>query len=415
VIEAEDFNYNGGQTVAAASTMPLQSGLYNGLTAVHDTDYHVIQVQAESDLYRTGEVPNTPMDATGDVNRGAFSIDQNYKIGWTDAGEWYNFTRTFPNETYNVYAALSHGEQGPTTGSLQILDGAATNQLGIFTTPGGTGGWGVNRLIPLTDAGGNLVAVPLNGAQTIRYTIGGGDFDYLVFTPGTARQVAQDITSPDDLIEGFGGTWPGGENPTNAFNNNSTKYLNFGVDPTSAPFVGPVGVTITPAVGGTVVTGIRFYTANDAPERDPADYVLEGSNDGNTFTQISAGALNLPTTRTPANQNMLNGPRQEVTFANDTAYATYRITINNVRDNAAANSMQIGEIELLGTPGDVQTGPLIDISRSGNNITITWNGGGSLEASPVVGDGATWTAVDSDGSFTTTPEGTQRFFRVVQE
>lgn len=418
VIEAEDFNYGGGQTQPNASTMPLQAGLYNGLSAVHDTDYHDDTDTPDSNLYRLGESPNAPMDSPGGgLDRGTFVLSQNYKLGWIGNNEWYNYTRTFPNQTYNVYAALSHGDaNGQTTGALQIVgaNNSTTNELGIFNQPGGTGGWGANRLVPLTDANGNLAAVPLNGATTVRYDAGVGDFDYLIFTPGSAVQVAQDITSPNDLIEGFGGTWPAGENPTNVFNNNSTKYLNFGAEPTSAPFQGPVGVTVTPAAGATTVTGIRFYTANDAPERDPADYVLEGSNDGTTFTQIASGSLNLPTTRTPAGQNMLNGPRQEVTFANDTAYTTYRLTFNNVRNNATANSMQIGEIELLGATGGNPGGPVISVTRSGANITLTWQGGGSLEASPVVGPGAVWTVVDSDGSYTTTASEGQRFFRVRQ-
>jgi hypothetical protein len=425
VIEAEDFNHGGGQTIAAASTMPLQAGLYNGLSAVHDVDYHDDANTPDSNLYRLGETPNVPMNENGgaQADRGTFTLAQNYKLGWIGNNEWYNYTRTFPNQTYNVYAAISHGDAGPTTGRLSIMSsptaGASTNEVGIFNWPGGTGGWGPNRLVPLTDSRGNLVAVPLNGTQTIRYNAGSGDFDYLIFTPGAARAVAQDVTSPNDVITGFGGNWPGGENPTNAFNNTSLKYLNFGTKATAgstaAPFQGPVGLTVTPAVGSTVITGARFYTANDAPERDPVDYRIEGSNDGTTWTVISSGPLSLPTTRTPANQNMLNGPRQEVTFANTAAYTSYRITFNNVRNNTTANSMQIGEIELLGVAGGGgPTGPTINIARNGANITLTWAGGGTLEATTNLGPGATWTAVSTSGTFTTTAEGQRRFFRVRQ-
>jgi hypothetical protein len=420
VIEAEDFNHGGGQTVAAASTMPLASSLYDGLGAVHDVDYHTNGEQAESPLYRIGETPNVPIFETGDNDRGTFVVTPNRRIGYTDAGEWYHYTRTFPNGTYNVYAAISHGGDGPTAGSLALVNGGATNQLGIFTQPSGTGGWGVNRLVPLTDVNGGMIAVPLNGQQTVRYTIGAngagaGDFDYLVFVPGgTATTAMRDITSPSDAITGIGGTWPMAESPTNLFDNTTTKFLNFGVDPTSAPFVGPVSVVVTPAAGSSVVKAIRFYTANDAPERDPADFVLEGSNDGTTFTQIAAGALALPTTRNVAGQNPLNGANQTVAIANTTAYTTYRITFNNVRNNATANSMQVGEVDLLGDVSTEPIGPRISVSRSGSEITLTWTGGGSLEASPVIGTGATWQVVDSDGSYTTSTATGMRFFRVRQ-
>jgi hypothetical protein len=48
----------------------------------------------------------------------------------------------------------------------------------------------------------------------------------------------------------------------------------------TAPFVGPVGIVVQPAIGNTIVTALRIYTANDADGRDPANYVLEGSIDG---------------------------------------------------------------------------------------------------------------------------------------
>lgn len=415
VIEAEDFNHGGGQTQAAASVMPLVAGAYNNLAAVHDVDYHVTGNTPDSNLYRIGEDPNVPMDSTGDRNRGTFTLASNYKIGWADATEWYNYTRTIPAGTYNIYAAISHGDQGATAGSMALIDGATTNELGIFNMPGGTGGWGNNRLIPLTDIHGGMVAVPLSGAKTLRYTVGGGDFDYFVLTPGTATTALQDVTAPTDTITAFGGTSPGAEGVANAINNSSSKYLNFGKDPTSAPFEGPVGFVVTPAKGATVLKGVRFYTANDAENRDPADYVLEGSNDGTTFTQISAGPLALPSTRTPGGQNMLNGPSQTVTFANTTAYTTYRVTFNNVKNNTTANSMQIGEVELLGEAGSVVQGPRLTVTRSGANLTITWTDG-VLQSSSTVNGGYTPVAgTSATGGTHTHPIGAENhFFRAVK-
>jgi Concanavalin A-like lectin/glucanases superfamily/Immunoglobulin domain/Immunoglobulin I-set domain len=163
-----------------------------------------------------------------------------------------------------------------------------------------------------------------------------------------------DITKPTDSVLSFSGTSPAAEPVAAAINNDvSLKYLNYGTDgDTAAPFSGPVGLIVTPSLGSTVLKGIRIYTANDAPERDPADYTLEGSNDGGTtYTTVSSGALALPAGRNtvsaapdPRNENV-----QEINFANNTSgFTSYRLTFNNVKNNATANSMQIGEVELLG-------------------------------------------------------------------
>jgi hypothetical protein len=191
VIEAEDFNYGGGQTQAAASTMPLVAGAYADLAAVHDVDFHVNNAQTESDLYRIGETPNTPMGNNGDVNRGSFTLESNYRIGWVDAGEWYNYTRTFPQGTYNVYASI--GKDAGTMGArLATVEGATTvnqtlTEIGTFQAPA-TGAWGIQSLVPMRDQAGNLSAVTLGGLQTIRYTadFGNGDIDYILFVPTTS-------------------------------------------------------------------------------------------------------------------------------------------------------------------------------------------------------------------------------------
>jgi hypothetical protein len=191
VIEAEDFNYDGGQTKAAASTMPLVSNLYTNLSATPEIDYHVVgDVQdAGATEYRIDESPNVPIAiANNATNRGSFNLTANYRIGWIDAGEWWNYTRTFPAGNYNVFAGISHGGGGPTSGSLQLVTGnaAAENQtvqqLGTFDAAGGTGGWGVNRIVPLM-SNGALASVSLSGAQTIRYTAASGDYDFLLFAP----------------------------------------------------------------------------------------------------------------------------------------------------------------------------------------------------------------------------------------
>lgn len=162
----------------------------------------------------------------------------------------------------------------------------------------------------------------------------------------------QDVTQPTDSIVVYqpnGGNFPGGEPPANAINNNTTKYLNFGSNGGS-PYGGPTGFIVTPAIGRTTVSGLRFYTANDAAERDPADYVLEGSNDGGTtWSAVSSGPLSLPAARNAAALDIapLSLAMQQVLFANNQAFSMYRVSFPNVK-TADANAMQIGEVEILG-------------------------------------------------------------------
>ena len=151
---------------------------------------------------------------------------------------------------------------------------------------------------------------------------GGGDADLV------------DITSADDAVVPSSDNHPAGEHAGLAFDNNaSTKYLNFdGANDTAS------GVTIT--TGGGVVTGLGLTSANDAPDRDPATFVLSGSNDGGaTFAEIASGDVPAFTERFE---------RVEVSFANDAAYTTYQVTFPTTA-GASTCCMQIAEIELLGT------------------------------------------------------------------
>jgi len=121
------------------------------------------------------------------------------------------------------------------------------------------------------------------------------------------------------------------------------------------------GFIVTPSMGATVVTGLRLYTANDAENRDPASYILEGSNNGvsGPFTTISQGPLSLPSGRnasgSPIPDLLLN--HQEINFPNVIAYTSYRLTFPTLKNAAVENSMQIGEVEFLeaSSPASIPT------------------------------------------------------------
>jgi hypothetical protein len=180
-------------------------------------------------------------------------------------------------------------------------------------------------------------------------------------TASAALLTLDDITSPGDPITVINGVSDdttvadaGGNNPpltegvANAIDNTTTKYLNF-MDFNS-------GFTVTPRLGatqgGTIVRAIRLYSANDASARDPASFILEGARTvGGPFSVLAASNVNLPGERNAAGQP-LNPNTQNFTtyaFSNTTPYLQYRLTFPTLRDGVGANSMQIGEVELLGT------------------------------------------------------------------
>ena len=147
-----------------------------------------------------------------------------------------------------------------------------------------------------------------------------------------------DVTKPGDPIVGTSNNSPGSEGVTNAIDDLPTKYLNFDKLNT--------GFTVTPGVGRTLVRGLTLTSANDAPERDPASYTLEGSDDGVTFTLISSGTVPVFPSRFF---------KQRIFFANNAPYLKYRLIFPTVANAAAANSMAVSEVELLGVPTLVVT------------------------------------------------------------
>jgi hypothetical protein len=145
-----------------------------------------------------------------------------------------------------------------------------------------------------------------------------------------------------------GSSFPGNETPAhgidqvqNAMGQRSTKYLNFGEERS--------GIIITNSDGPVDVNFMRLWTANDAVERDPTSYRLEGTNDPITsqqnsnsngtevWTLISEGTLSLSDTRfTPSDFIPVNASQ---------AYSSYRLVFPTVKNATAANSMQIADIQ----------------------------------------------------------------------
>jgi hypothetical protein len=155
-----------------------------------------------------------------------------------------------------------------------------------------------------------------------------------------------------------------GESIDHVIDRVAQKWLSCGVNPNSpstgnqsVPFIGPIGYIVTPVSGGTVVTALRFFTANDSAGRDPMDYQLEGSNDsGTTWAYITGGrligTLSLPTGRNGTGSAAIDPIAQndvEVNFANSIGYKSYRLTFTNTFSRLREPLLQIAEIDMLGT------------------------------------------------------------------
>lgn len=173
--------------------------------------------------------------------------------------------------------------------------------------------------------------------------------------PNDETLLLVDVTFPTDFLEPTSLLSPVGESVEFAIDNNSdTKYLNF--DTLNA------GFTVELSRGQVAVTGLRLTSANDAPDRDPASFVISGSNNGTSFQEIARGAV-------PFFGNRFE--TVQIDFENDSAYSHYRLVFPTVRDAAVAVAMQIVEVELLGwipegevdNPGDPDTPDVIDLTR----------------------------------------------------
>jgi hypothetical protein len=161
---------------------------------------------------------------------------------------------------------------------------------------------------------------------------------------------------------------PGGEQPPLALDQvgtlgpppgGTTKYLNFGELNS--------GIIITNSEGAVDVNYMRLRTANDAVERDPASYRLEGTNDPITsapnsnsngtevWTLISEGTLSLPDARHTWDDEF-------IAVNSSTPYSSYRLVFPTVKNEATANSMQIADIQFYTAIPEPATASLVALA-----------------------------------------------------
>lgn len=127
---------------------------------------------------------------------------------------------------------------------------------------------------------------------------------------------------------------------------------------------------------------VNQYTvtsANDAPQRDPADWRLLGSNDnGTNWTTLDARTNEVFASRFQ--------PRS-FTFTNNNAYNLYRFQIDRIANPATANSMQLAELEFIGSPVYTYSWAFGNgATSSAQNPSTTYTSNGTYTVSLVVTD-----------------------------
>jgi hypothetical protein len=225
VIEAEDYNYSGGQfqndpPPSGLNSLAIQVngggiGYYNlsGVPGIDYFDWSPSPGSGATPDYRASDLVGTqggsaaeivPGDVLNDSIRGQYAQSglPEYEVRGTEGGEWLNYTRVFSNANYQVN--LREACRAPQMVYLDrvINDPTRTNQttarLGVFNVPS-TALLTRYRYVPLTDTNGLPIAVNLSGTNTLRLTFAGPQTDathytlalnYLLFAPVVVAQVA---------------------------------------------------------------------------------------------------------------------------------------------------------------------------------------------------------------------------------
>ncbi|MBI2950337.1 MAG: hypothetical protein HYY23_22125, partial [Verrucomicrobia bacterium] len=181
VIEIEDFNFGGGQFFDSPNVIPEGTGpqpkAYANQTGAQGTDYSDTRTSLQNVPYRPDDYVRMrqSLDLTRDKFTkagGSAASVFDYDVGDIVAGEWLNYTRTFPAGTYEVYLreSLVNGTQVEAVLEKVTSDPAQPNQttrvLGSFLAQ--RTGY-LLRNFPLTDGlGKNKIIVRLSGKETLR-------------------------------------------------------------------------------------------------------------------------------------------------------------------------------------------------------------------------------------------------------
>ncbi|MBG6133586.1 PKD repeat protein [Aquimarina sp. EL_43] len=104
-----------------------------------------------------------------------------------------------------------------------------------------------------------------------------------------------------------------------------------------------------------ILSSYTLSSANDAPERDPKNWTLQGSTNGNSWQNIDQRS----------NQDFPNRhQKRSFTVNTSTAYKYYRLSMAN----NSGTILQVAEVELFGKEKNTQQLPIADFKANKTNI-----------------------------------------------
>jgi hypothetical protein len=181
MVDLEDFDYDGGQYAQL-----WYPDAYSGFGATTNVDYHHTSFLGEAYTYRTEGIPE---DLTHDFLRDVFIGYFDYDLTWFGAGDWANYTREYPTNSFYVYGRFSGlGDYSVYLDRVVSGVGTTTQQtlrLGRFGAVGRA--YNLYDWVPLRGISLDApVVVNLKGVGTLRIaTDGNTNPNYLMFVPAT--------------------------------------------------------------------------------------------------------------------------------------------------------------------------------------------------------------------------------------
>jgi hypothetical protein len=195
MVEAEDFDYGGGQYVD-----PWYPEAYQFLDGTTNIDFVHTPITGEQFQYNRVGIPQ---EQSQDYVRSFFVGSFDYHLAFFGVNDWANYTRAYPSGAFYVYGRFA-GSGDCSMYLDQVTSGAGTSnqvtkRLGHFHNFGR--GYQTHDWVPLTDDGlAAPAAVKLGGVGTLRLSSGTFNPNYLMFVPAGGISLKATRSGSNTLI-----------------------------------------------------------------------------------------------------------------------------------------------------------------------------------------------------------------------
>jgi uncharacterized protein YjdB len=335
------------------------------------------KIEAESYSGMSGIQTESTADAGGGLD-----------VGYTDNGDYMNYSVTVA--TAGTYTADLRVASAITGSQIQLKSGSTV--LSTVNVPN-TGGWQSWQTI---SSGSFSLAA---GAQTLQVYVstGGWNLNWMQFKTGTGTGTGPvtDIFDQPGTLTAQGDNQPGEGREKATDNSTATKWLDFA---NGNPSTRSSWLQYQLTSGTFVVTQYTVTSANDAPDRDPRSWTLQGSNNNVNWTVLDTKTNEVFASRFQKNT---------YSISNTTGYSYYKLQINGVNNPSVALAMQVAEIEMLGSTGGAAPAGNLALNKpatastsdGGLSASLAFDGNGSSRWSSSFTD-PSWISVDLGASYT---------------